>query len=157
MAANITPLYLDTSCAVRLFLNESQERGCERLALEIRRLGDVAFTSSSLLRIEWLSAMRAKQRADSALDYGPLLQSWSDFSERCVRYWPMTEAIVALACRLLATTQVSGRVRSLDCIHFSTFLEARKVVPGAILFSADTTMCALAQEYGVPFFNPLSP
>jgi predicted nucleic acid-binding protein len=154
----ITPIYLDTSCAVRLFVDETQEAGAKNLARRIGELQPVALLSSVLLTLEWQAAFRTKLRGGiiSEGQHKELAAAWEEFSQRRVDFWPISDAVVEAARRIVLLSRTPGRVRSLDCIHFATFLQTRELFPDAVLFSADGTMCALAQEYGVPFFNPLS-
>ena len=153
-----TTIYLDTSCAIRMFFNESQEIGCEAQAEKIRKLDRVGYVSSALLKIEWQSAIRSKRRNGviSGVDHQLILKCWDSFS-RQIAFNSISEEIITSASRILTTSKVSGRVRSLDCIHFATFLYVRTFFPESVLFSADTVVCALAQEAGVNFFNPLKP
>jgi predicted nucleic acid-binding protein len=156
-AARISPVYLDTSCAVRLFLNEAQEKGAQRLAERLSELQPVALFSSSLLIVEWHSAFRAKLRGGAIGhdDYVSLCAAWDDFAGRRVDFWPISDAVIESARGIVTTSVTPGRVRSLDCIHLATCLQVRDLFPETVLFSADTVMCALAAEHGLPFFNPL--
>ena len=151
------PVYLDTSCAVRLFLTERQEKGCDKQNERLRELKDVAFVASSLLLLEWQSAFRSKARKGDIPqgDFEVLQAAWADFSLRRIRFSPLDDTVIQAATDLLRTSKASGRIRSLDCIHFTTFLEIKLVYPEAILFSADSGMCELAREAKAPYFNPL--
>jgi predicted nucleic acid-binding protein len=153
----ITPIYLDTSCAARLMLSEAQEAGCNRQMVEIAKLEPCHYVSSELTKLEFISAMRARHRSGklSVEGFDDVVREWNDLSQRLIVFRPITDAIMRSARELLTTSKVSGRLRSLDCIHFATFLEFRAIFPKTILFSADTTMCGLAGENGVSFFNPI--
>ena len=153
----VTPIYLDTSCAVRLLLDELHEEGSERQREKPARLGEVSFVSSSLLHLEFLSVLRAKLRggALTKAQHGVFLKCWEDWSSRRVVFCPLQDALIRVAGDLVLHTRIAGRIRALDSLHFASFMEVRRRLPDTILFSADAAMCALAEEAGAPYFNPL--
>jgi predicted nucleic acid-binding protein len=158
-AEAIIPVYLDTSCAVRLFLDERQEPGCNRQRAKLRELGSVEYFGSCVLRLEFLSALRSRQPAGllKKESFDLLTSSWAEFSSRRIAFLPISDSVLVSAMHLLSDSKVEGRLRSLDCIHFATFLEVSGKLPGTVLFTTDTVMCALATEASKPFFNPLAP
>ena len=149
-------LYFDTSCLAKICFPD--EPGADELAGYLEENHANVFVSSELASIEFLSLMRRKNLEGNISDEGKYLAraTWMDL-ERKIALKPVTTSIIQQAKDVIRHTSVSGRVRSLDCIHFATFLEYNEEFPDTILLSSDKTMCQLAEEKRLEFFNPLSP
>jgi hypothetical protein len=62
--------------------------------------------------------------------------------------------ILSEVITIVKKTNISSRLRSLDAIHFSTFLSYTSTLPKTILISADASLIQLADEYKMNVFNP---
>ncbi len=146
-------IYLDTSCAVRLFFKEP---GSAKQAAELAKLTGIVFHSSQLLLLEMDSVFRSKEKGglETLAKIQKLRIAFNQFSTGVILH-PLSDSLIQDARLTIQNTKVSGRVRSIDCVHFATFLSIRIAIPSMILYSTDDTLCALAREAKAPYFNPL--
>jgi len=111
--------YLDTSAAVKLYVNES---GSDWLRWLLSAPSQIVL-SSYLLRVEIWSAFtrRLSEGALTSAEYSRLCD-W--FTEQCAtfyRFAPVSETIIRDACTLVER----HRLRGYDAVHLATALAAK--------------------------------
>jgi len=156
MKTKAISFYFDTTCAVKLFLKEEQEKGSAKLKEYLEKHEYKQYLSSSLIKLEWQSAFRAKLKGNqiNSQQMKKLEISWHELISNMVIY-PIDNNIIENATDIVKNTNVVGRVRSLDCIHLATYLMFKRSNKDIILLSTDDVMCNLAKEYTGKYFNPL--
>ena len=55
---------------------------------------------------------------------------------------------------ILNNSNISGRLRSLDALHFASFIAYKKIFTNTILLTSDNSLIELANEYHHEVFNP---
>ncbi len=150
--ANITPLYLDTSAAVKLFLPE--EKGSEELKDFLQSSKPYSLVSSSLLQVEIQSVLRRLSRMQISSEDLLSLENLASQLLKHVIQKPITEKVMEDAIHILKHSNISGRLRSLDSLHFATFLSFTFLFPYTTLITSDTSLFQLAVEHNLKVFNP---
>jgi len=114
-------LYWDTSALlIRLF----GEPGNESLTSYLAGLGEIESFSSRLLGVEIQSAFRRRTHDQSFLiEMIRKLELEYVKLEGMFNFMTLTDAVINRARGLLEHSGVSGRLRSLDALHFATYLE----------------------------------
>lgn len=104
------------------------------------------------------AALRGKRRggAISARNHDRCLSKWDYLAANEVSFLPISNTIMSSAIELVRDSKIKARLRSLDCIQFATFLYFQRRFSNSILFTADHSLCLLAVEHSVRYFNPLS-
>ncbi len=150
--AVITPLYLDTSAAFKLILSE--EKGSSELITFLESKKPYSLLSSSLLKLEIQSIIRRLSKDQSFhgdIDY---LENLSSHLLKRIIQKPISDNVLAEAIAIVKKSIISSRLRSLDAIHFSTFLSYANTLPKIVLISSDASLIQLADEYKINVFNP---
>jgi predicted nucleic acid-binding protein len=150
--AVITPLYLDTSAAFKLILSE--EKGSSELITFLESNKPYSLLSSSLLKLEIQSIIRRLSKDQSFhgdIDY---LGNLSSHLLKRIIQKPISDNVLAEAIAIVKKSIISSRLRSLDAIHFSTFLSYASTLPKIVLISSDASLIQLADEYKINVFNP---
>ena len=124
-----TPLYLDTSIALRATLErgttpEIEARIAAAPALVTSRLSLVE-SARALLRLRQQGSVAESRLADARRELDAL---WT----RC-ELWELTPAVCELACHVAS----DRALRTLDALHLATFLLARRRIEGLDLLTAD--------------------
>lgn len=152
--AVITPCYLDTSAAIKII--DQGEAGAGNLAEFLKR-GRRSLISSVLLKIELQSYVR-RIRRDTSID-----QKVAEYFETLTGHLlsriilrPINPDQIELAAGYMQESEVKGRLRSLDAIHFASFSEFAENFAHTVLISADDTLIELAQEHKRECYNPLT-
>lgn len=150
--AVITPLYLDTSVAIKLFMQE--EKGAENLLKFLESKEPYSLLSSSLIKLEIQSVIRRISKDESIIVNLDSLQMISSKLLEHIVYKPITEDVIKNAIHLIQISGISSRLRSLDAIHFATFQLYLSILPNIILLTSDKSLENLAKEYNCKMFNP---
>ncbi|MBP6740421.1 MAG: PIN domain-containing protein [Leptospiraceae bacterium] len=150
--AEITPLYLDTSAAFKLILSE--EKGSSELITFLESKKPYSLLSSSLLRLEIQSIIRRLSKDQSFHDDIDFLEYLASILLKQIIVKPISDNVLTEAITILKNSNISSRLRSLDAIHFSTFLSYVNTLPKTILISSDASLIQLADEYKLNVFNP---
>jgi len=124
-----TPLYLDTSIALRATLErgttpEIEARIATAPVLVTSRLS-VVESARALLRLRQQGSVAEGRLADARRELDAL---WT----RC-ELWELTPAVCDLACHVAP----DRALRTLDALHLATFLMARRRIEGLELLTAD--------------------
>lgn len=124
-----TPLYLDTSIALRATLErgttpEIEARIAAAPVLVTSRLS-VVESARALLRLRQQGSVAESRLADARRELDAL---WT----RC-ELWELTPAVCDLACHVAP----DRALRTLDALHLATFLMARRRIEGLELLTAD--------------------
>jgi len=124
-----TPLYLDTSIALRATLErgttpEIEARIAAAPVLVTSRLS-VVESARALLRLRQQGSVAEGRLADARRELDAL---WT----RC-ELWELTPAVCDLACHVAP----DRALRMLDALHLATFLMARRRIEGLDLLTAD--------------------
>jgi predicted nucleic acid-binding protein len=136
-------VYIDTSVAVKLYVEEPDTPGCIAAARHAR------LASSRLLFCEFRSALLRKLQ-QSAISAELHSDVWRQF-QRDVEAARLTlisidDALVEDAARLLAALHPDVPLRTLDALHLATCLG----VDAGPLFTRDARMLRAAQMMGMP-------
>lgn len=140
-------LYLDTSCLVKLYVNE---KGAEEVRRAVESADELA--SSMVAEAEWRSAM-ARCRREGLLSSAELTALKRDFREDwthmlCIQ---LTDGISALAGNLAE----SHGLRGFDAIHLASALSILDDQDGETwFFSADAKLNAAAKREGLKKIFP---
>ena len=154
----LTPVFFDTSCSMRLILKEAQEVGAWAQAEKLSQINRPIYFCSELARLETPAALRAKRRGKliSNNQHQRASSLWDLLSSNEITFTPIDKTIMNSALSLVLHSNIQCRLRSLDCIQFASFMELHRRLSRSILFTADHSLCSLAIEHSVPFFNPLT-
>jgi len=131
------PLYLDTSAVLRALLEagtspEVERRMAEATLLVTSRLALVE-AARALHRVRALGSVGEDSLSDAARALDSL---WA----RC-EVWALTPDVCELAERVAPTKPL----RTLDALHLSTYLIARRHIEGLELLTTDRRMAAAAR------------
>jgi len=134
----VAPLYLDTSAVLRAVLETGTTPDVEAKiraapALVTSRLSLVE-SSRALLRIRTLEEIPEQRLADAEREIEAV---WA----RC-EIWELSRAVCDLA-RQVAPTKA---LRTLDALHFATFVLARRRLEGLELVTADARLLDAASS-----------
>jgi len=132
-----TALYLDTSAVLRAVLESGTTPELERdiknaSVLLTSRLSRVE-AARALLRLRALALASEEALADAAHELDAL---WS----RC-DLWELTPAV----CELASEVSPTKPLRTLDALHLSTYVVARRRIPGLELRTTDTRLSDAAR------------
>ena len=136
-------MYLDASVVVKLYVAEPDSAECES------RLDGGGQVSSDLLRLEFFSALLAKERDKeiSAAERGLIWDLFeSHVQERRIELIPLDGEIMRDALELMARVHPEVPLRTLDAIHLATFGS----VSAGPLFTRDRRMNAAARRLRLP-------
>jgi len=124
-----TPLYLDTSIALRATL----ERGTTA-EIEARIAGAPVLVTSRLSVVESARAL-LRLRQQGSVAEGRLADARRELDALWTRceLWELTPAVCDLACHVAP----DRALRTLDALHLATFLMARRRIEGLELLTAD--------------------
>lgn len=133
-----TALYLDTSAVLRALLEggtspEVEKRIKQATLLVTSRLSLVE-AARAVLRIRTLGLVSEQARVDATRELDAL---WA----RC-DVWGLTTEVCELAERVAPTKSL----RTLDALHLSTYLLARRYIEGLELLTADLRLAEAAGE-----------
>ncbi len=136
-------MYLDASVVVKLYVAEPDSAECES------RLDGGGQVSSDLLRLEFFSALLAKERDKeiSAAERGLVWDLFeSHVREQRIQLVPLDGEIMRDALELMARVHPDVPLRTLDAIHLATFGS----VSAGPLFTRDKRMNAAARRLHFP-------
>jgi predicted nucleic acid-binding protein len=150
--AEITPLYLDTSAAFKLILSE--EKGSDELISFLESKKPYSLVSSSLLDLEIQSIIRRLSKDQSFHEDINYLENLSSHLLKRIILKPISDKVLAEAIAIVKKSKISGRLRSLDALHFATFLSYASTLPKIILITSDASLIQLAEEYNMKVYNP---
>lgn len=139
-------MYIDTSVAVKLYVNEPDSRDCEAVV----RGASVA--SSYLLYGEFRSALHGKVQR-GAISPEVCADVWRQFQNevesKSLTLISIDDTLVEDAAELIAELPPRFPLRTLDALHLATCLR----VEAGPLFSKDTRMLRAAATLGIPVVN----
>lgn len=136
-------MYIDTSVAVKLYVDELDSEVCEAI------VAGQTLVSSRLLFCELRSALLRKE---SRKVISPELKDelWQAFQEHVettkIRLIPVSDLLVRNAADLIGDLNSKVPLRTLDAIHLATFVS----IDGGPLFTKDIRMRQAAVELGLP-------
>jgi len=132
-----TPLYVETSAALRAVLEAGTTPGVEERirAAEVLVTSRLSFVESAraLLRVRRLAEVPEARIADVERE---LTSLW-----RHCHVWELTQTVCDLAERVAPHVPL----RSLDALHLATFVLARRQVAGLELLTADERLREAAE------------
>ena len=148
----ITPLYLDTSAAFKLILPE--EKGADNAKIFLENKKPYGFVSSTLLQLELHSIIRRITKTPPFEYDAPYLGRLANDLILKIFLKPLTEKVIQEAIITIQNSGIINRLRSLDALHFSTFLIFCEIFPNIILMTSDRSLVQLAEEKKAQVFNP---
>jgi predicted nucleic acid-binding protein len=132
------PLYLDTSAVLRALLEAGTSPQVERRIKNASRLVtsrlSLVEAARAVLRIHTEGDVSEEALADATRELDTL---WA----RC-EVWELTSQVCELAERVAPTKQL----RTLDALHLSTYLIARRHIEGLELLTEDRRLAEAAGE-----------
>jgi predicted nucleic acid-binding protein len=136
-------VYIDTSAAVKLYVEEPDSEACEAVVV-----GN-SLVSSRLLYCEFRSALfgktsRGKLSAESALRVWQKFED--DIAADVIRFVSLSDLLVQDAAELLGELHPAVPLRTLDALHLATFMS----VESGPLFAKDRRMLQAAAHLGLP-------
>ena len=132
------PLYLDTSAVLRALLeagtSQQVEKRIRNATLLVTSRLSLVEAARGVLRIRTLGLVSEQALADATRELDAL---WA----RC-DVWGLTTQVCELAERVAPTRSL----RTLDALHLSTYLVARRHIEGLELLTADRRLAEAAGE-----------
>jgi predicted nucleic acid-binding protein len=136
-------MYIDTSVAVKLYVEEPDSEACEAI------VAGATLVSSRLLYCEFRSALlgKASRGAISADMQAEVWQAFrNDITADRIHLVSLNDALVHDAADLLAGLNPAIPVRTLDALHLATFMS----IDTSALFTRDARMRSAAAHLGLP-------
>jgi len=149
--------YLDTSAAVKLYVDET---GSDWLRQLLITTPPGVVLCSVLLRVEMRSAFtrRLSEGAITPAEYARLCDWFNEHCATLYRFSPVNETIIQSACGLVER----HRLRGYDAVHLATALTANQLLTeggeqSIVFLSADERLILAARLEGLEAENPNNP